>query len=114
LKSTDQNLKSQPKKFWKYVISFRKRNSTYIQLKVDGKYLIELCDVADEFSKHFQPVYKNIYPVVFPAILSSSQFLSLASVRDLNIFKNIKRLRPSNYIGVVLIYLYLFLNIFLI
>jgi hypothetical protein len=37
LTSIDENLKSQPKQFWKYVASFRKRNSTYIQLEVDGK-----------------------------------------------------------------------------
>jgi hypothetical protein len=35
LKSLNENLKSQPKQFWKYVASFRKINSNSIQLEVD-------------------------------------------------------------------------------
>jgi hypothetical protein len=53
LKSSDENLKPQPKQFWKYVASSRKTNSTSMQLEVDGKHLIEPSDVADNFSKHF-------------------------------------------------------------
>jgi hypothetical protein len=66
LKSIDGNLKSQPKQFWKYVASFRKKNSASLQVQVDNKHLIEPCDVDDEFSKHFQSVYNNLCPVVFP------------------------------------------------
>jgi hypothetical protein len=47
LKSVDENLKSQPKQFWKYVASFRKRNSNSIELEVDGKHLIKHDEVAD-------------------------------------------------------------------
>ncbi|PNF20051.1 hypothetical protein B7P43_G05268 [Cryptotermes secundus] len=100
LKSVDENLKSQPKQFWKYVASFRKRNSNSIQLEVDGKHLIEPNDVADEFSKHFQTVYHNPGPIVFPILLSSSEFLPLASVSDSDVIKAIKRLRPSKSVGV--------------
>jgi hypothetical protein len=71
LKSADKNLKSQPKQFWKYVATFREINSNSIQLKVDGKHLIQPNDVADEFSKHLESVYNNPCPVVFPTILSS-------------------------------------------
>jgi hypothetical protein len=101
----DANLKSQPKQFWKYVASFRKINSTSIQLEVDGKHLIELCEVTHEFSKQFQLVYNNPYPVVFPTLSSFSKFLSLASVPVSDVFKVIKRLRPSKAI------LYLFVSI---
>jgi hypothetical protein len=45
----DENFKSQPKHFWKYLASFRKRNSNSIQLEVDGKHLIKPNGVADEF-----------------------------------------------------------------
>jgi hypothetical protein len=41
LKSIDGNLKSQSKQFWKYVGSYRKRNSNSIQLEVDGIHLTE-------------------------------------------------------------------------
>jgi hypothetical protein len=95
LKSIDENLNSQPRQFWKYLTSFRKRNSTSIQLVVDGKYLIKLCKVAHKFSKHFQSVYNNSFPVVFPIYSSSSEFLTLAPVSDLDIFKTVKLLRPS-------------------
>jgi hypothetical protein len=36
LKSIDDNFKRQPTKFWKHVSTFRKSNSTLIQLHVDG------------------------------------------------------------------------------
>jgi hypothetical protein len=39
--------------------SFKKRNSVSIQLEVDGKNLIENCDVAGEFKKYFQAVHNN-------------------------------------------------------
>jgi hypothetical protein len=66
LKSLDENLKPQPAQFWKHVASFSERISTSIQLEADGKNLIETCDVADEFLRHFQSVYNNPGPVVFP------------------------------------------------
>jgi hypothetical protein len=42
-------LKSQCKKFGKYVVYFWKRNSPSIQLVVDGRNLVESWEVADEF-----------------------------------------------------------------
>jgi hypothetical protein len=65
-----------------------------------GKHLIEPNDIADEFSKHFQTVYHNPGPIVFPNLLSSSEFLPLASVSDSDVYKAIKRLRPSKSVGV--------------
>jgi hypothetical protein len=93
LKSMDENLNSQPKQFWKYVASFRKRNSNTIQLEVDDNH-------ADEFSKNFQSLYNNHYPIIFPTLLSSSEFLPLASVSDSDVIKAIKRPRPSKSVGV--------------
>jgi hypothetical protein len=78
------------------VASFRKRNPTFIQLEVDVKHVIEPCDAAYEFSKHFQPVYNHICPAVFPTRSSSSEYLSLAPVSDSDDFKATKLLRPSN------------------
>jgi hypothetical protein len=115
----DDNLKSQPKQFWKYVTSFRKRNSNSIQLEVDGKHLIKPNHAADEFSNHFQSVYYNSCPFVLLTLLSSSEFLPLALVSDSDVIKAIKRLRPSKSVGVddvsgFIIKGYLFLNITLI
>jgi hypothetical protein len=80
------------------VASFRKRNSTSIQLEVNIKHLIEPYGVADEFSKHFQPVYNNPCPGVFPTLSSFYNILSLAPVSDSDGFKDIKRLRPCKSI----------------
>jgi hypothetical protein len=91
----DENSKSHRKQFWKYVTSFRKRDSTSIQLEVDSKNFLEHCEVAAEFSNHFQLVYNNPCPVVFPILSSSSESLSLAPVSDSDIFKAIKRQRPA-------------------
>jgi hypothetical protein len=68
LKSIDDHLKSQPKQFWKYVASFRKRNSIPIQLEVDGTLLAEPYKVADAFAKHFQSVYNTPCTGVFPSL----------------------------------------------
>jgi hypothetical protein len=87
LKSDDENLKSQPKQFWKNVASVMKRNSVSILLEVDCKHLIESCDVSDQFSKHFQSVNSNLCPIAFPTFSSSSEFLSLAPVSDSDILK---------------------------
>jgi hypothetical protein len=82
LKSLDENLKSKPKQFWKYVATFRKIKCNFIRLEVDVKHLIKHYDVADEFSKHFQSVYNIPCPIAFPKLLSSSEFLPLVSVVD--------------------------------
>jgi hypothetical protein len=79
------------------VASFRKINSKSIQLEVDGKHLSQPNDVADEFSKHFQSVYNNPCPVVFPTLLSSSEFLTSASVSDLDVIKAINPLRTAGW-----------------
>jgi hypothetical protein len=72
LKGVDENLKSQPKQFWKYVANFRERNSNSIQLEVDGKHLIQ----------------------------SNDEFLSSASVSDSDVIKAIERLRQSKCVGI--------------
>jgi hypothetical protein len=55
LKSQD-NLKSLPQHFWKYVSNFRKHRSGPIQLNDGGTYLVEPIAVADAFAKHFQSI----------------------------------------------------------
>jgi hypothetical protein len=64
------------------------------------KYLLQPCAVADEYAKYFQSRYNTPCPVVFSTILSSSEFLSLATVSDWDILKAIKRLKPSKSVGV--------------
>jgi hypothetical protein len=82
------------------VASFRKINSASIQLEADGKHLIELCDVAGKFSKHFQSVYNNLCRVFFHNLSASSEFLFLSPVSDSDVFTAIKPLMPSKSVGV--------------
>jgi hypothetical protein len=82
------------------VATFRKRNSTSLQLEVDGKHLIEPFDVGDEFPKHSQSVYKSPCPVDFPTLSPSYELLSLSPVFDSNDFKANRRLRPYKSVGV--------------
>jgi hypothetical protein len=96
--SVDDNLKSQSK-FWKYVASYRKRNSTSIQLDVDCTHLAEPYKVADAFAKHFQPVYSTLCTGVFLSLSQSSEFASLALVSELDICKALRRLQPSKSVG---------------
>jgi hypothetical protein len=99
LKSIDHNLKSHPKQFWKYVASYRKRNSTPIQLEVDGTHLAETYKVADAFAKHFQSVYNTPCTEIFPFLSQSSNFLSFTPISELDIRKALRRLRPSKSVG---------------
>jgi hypothetical protein len=54
LKYIYDNLRSQPRQIWKYLVSFMKKSSTSIQLEVDGTHLVEPWEVADAFVEHFQ------------------------------------------------------------
>jgi hypothetical protein len=97
-KSID-NLNSQPKQFWKYVASYRKRYSTSIQLEVVGTHFAEPYKVADAFAKHFQSVFSTPSSGVFPSLSQSSEFLSLAPVSELDICKALRHLRLSKSVG---------------
>jgi hypothetical protein len=99
LKSIDDKLKSQPKWFFKYLASYRKGNSTSIQLEVDGTHLAETYKVADAFAKHLQSVYNTPCTGVFPSLSQSSEFLSSAPISELDICKALRRLRPSKSVG---------------
>jgi hypothetical protein len=99
LKSIDDNLKSQPKQFWKYVASYRKINFISIQLEVDGTHLAEPYKVSDAFTKHFQTVYNTPCTGVFPSLLQYSEFLSLAPISELDICRALRCLRPSKSVG---------------
>lgn len=62
--------------------------------------MVKPCKLADKLNKHFQSVYNNPYPNVFLALLLSSEFSSLAPISDLDVFKALKRLKPSISVAV--------------
>jgi hypothetical protein len=81
------------------VASHRKRDSTSIQLEVDGTVLVEPTEVSDAFAKHLLSVYNIPCPGVSPLPSRSSEFLSLAPISELEICKALKRLRPSKAVA---------------
>ncbi|PNF41595.1 hypothetical protein B7P43_G11563 [Cryptotermes secundus] len=99
LKSLDNNLKSQPQHFWKYVSNFRKHRSGFIHLEVGGTHLVQPEAVADAFARHFQSVYNNHCSKDIHPLSPSSEFLSLAPISDADVCKAFKRLKPSKSVG---------------
>jgi hypothetical protein len=99
LQSINDNLRMQPKQFWKYVAFRWKRNSTSIQLEVDRTLLVEHSEVADAFAKYFHSVYNIPCTGVFPLPSQPCEFLSLDSISKLEICKPLKCLRPSKGVG---------------
>jgi hypothetical protein len=77
LKSIDNNLKSRPQHFWKYVSNFRKHRSGSIQLNVDGTHLVEPIRVADAFAKHFNQFIITVALWTFPLSRSRLNFYHL-------------------------------------
>jgi hypothetical protein len=56
--------------------------------------LVELSEVFDSFAKHFYSVYNtHCLSKVFPSPLQSSEFLSLATISELEIRKALRRLK---------------------
>jgi hypothetical protein len=95
VKSVDNNLKSQPQHFWKYVSNFRNHKSGSIQLEVDSARLVEPSAVADAVAMHFQSVSNSHCLVDTPSFSKSSEFLFLVPNSNADVCKVFKRLKPT-------------------
>lgn len=100
LKSIDNNLKTNPVHFWKYVSSFRKSDNNSVDLEVNGHHLSQPREDAEAFANYFKSVFNNPYLRDSSTSFQSSDSLSLAPVSDSDVFKAIKRLRPSKSVGI--------------
>jgi hypothetical protein len=54
LKSVDDSFKTQPQHFWKYVYNFKRKDNSFIQLKIDDQFATDPKHIADEFATYFQ------------------------------------------------------------
>jgi hypothetical protein len=77
-KSIDDDLKTQPSKFWKYVPSFRKHSSHAFHLDIHGTNVVGPTVVAEAFAKHYQSVYNNTTPAGPYSRSLSSDFFEFA------------------------------------
>jgi hypothetical protein len=99
LQSVDENLKSHPRQFWKYVSQFRKKSADLIHLDMDGVVLNEPRDIAEAFSKHFQSVYSSSCYGTSSSLNPDAENLHVAPVLNSDVQNAIKRLRPSKSVG---------------
>jgi hypothetical protein len=99
LKSVDENLKSHPKQFWKYVSQFRKKNTDLIHLEISGTLINKPRDVGEAFATHFQSVYGSSCSGTFPFINQSTDVLPLAPISNSDVPNAIKRLRSTKSVG---------------
>ena len=98
-KSTDNNLKTNPMHFWKYVPSFRKNYKNPIEPKTDGNRLTHPRQAAEVFGVYFQRAFNNHRLRDFSTDFQSSDSLSAASICDSDVFNAIRRVRPSKSVG---------------
>ena len=101
LKSIDENLKSNPRQFWKYVSQYRARNSDLTHLDVDGVLLQNPSEMVAAFSKHFQSIYdgSTSYSGTLNSVNYSTGVLPTARISASDVQNAIKRLRPTKSVG---------------
>jgi hypothetical protein len=49
---------------WKYVSNFKSNDNTFIQIKVDDKFITDPKNIADAFTDHFISIFSTSYPAV--------------------------------------------------
>jgi hypothetical protein len=103
LKSIDESLKNNPKKFWNCVYySFRKNKSNCFQLVVDGTHLVEPSQVAEVFASHFKSVYDTTASKLFSNPVTSFDSVSsdnLSLFTDGDVCRAIRWLKPTKSAG---------------
>ena len=85
--------------FWKHVPSFRKNYKNPIEPKTDVNRLTHPRQAAEAFGAYFQSAFNNHTERDFSTDFQSSDSLSAASVCDSDVFKSIRRVRPSKSVG---------------
>jgi hypothetical protein len=84
LKSTDDNLKTKPKYFWKYVYKFKKNDHVVTQLKIVENITTQPQCIVEAFADHFSPIFNAPSSVVIPnnTHFTFSNFLNISSISD--------------------------------
>jgi hypothetical protein len=53
-KYIDDSLKTHPQHLWKYVCNFKRKDNSFIQLKIDNQFVTDPKHVADAFANYFK------------------------------------------------------------
>jgi hypothetical protein len=111
LKTIDNNLRTQPKHFWKYISKFKRNDQSVTQIEVGSKIITELqliatyCNllqlIADVSAVHVSSVFKSSSSVLIPnsSDCLSSDFLNIPYISDSDVQRAISRLRSTKCVG---------------
>jgi hypothetical protein len=91
--SVDDSLKTHPQHFWKYVSNFKRKDNSFIQLKIDDQFVTGPKHIADEVATYFESIFNTSLSVNPDTV--ASDFLPTASISAAEVSKAMKRLRPS-------------------
>jgi hypothetical protein len=74
--STDDNLKSRPKQFWKYLFQLKETNTDFIDVKINGAVLNNPRDMSGFFSRTIVVLSWNLpfYQLIYENIILSFWF----------------------------------------
>jgi hypothetical protein len=67
LKSVDDSLKTHPQQFWKYVSNFKRKESSFIRLKIDDQFVTDPKHIADAFANYLKSIFNTSCPSVIPS-----------------------------------------------
>jgi hypothetical protein len=59
LKTIDDNLRTQPKHFWKYISKLKKNNQSVTRIEIGNKIITELQLISDAFADHFSSILNS-------------------------------------------------------
>jgi hypothetical protein len=57
LKIIDNNLRTQPKHFWKYISKFKRNDQSVTQIEIGNKIITEPQFIAEAFADHFSSIF---------------------------------------------------------
>lgn len=95
----DENLKREPKKFWKYVQSFQKPNNNYPSvINTNGVTISDKTSIANAFAEHFNS-YQVIHNQSIDHCVYTSQNLTLPNISHEDVKDAIRKLKPTKSKG---------------
>jgi hypothetical protein len=61
VKILDCNLRNNAYHFWKYVSNFKRKDNSFIQIKIENQYITDPKLIAYAFAKHFASTFNANY-----------------------------------------------------
>jgi hypothetical protein len=101
LKIIDNNFRTQPKHFWKYICKFKRNDQSVIQIEIGNKISTEPQRIADVSADHFPSNFNSSSSVHAPnnSECVSSDFLNIPHISDSDVQRAISRLSSTKCVG---------------